>query len=77
MAPPRNDAVDHPPRRRDAAGKRQTGRLTVTRPELLVDGSDREFRRLVDEVLNGYDVPEDLGSASTPGARRPAGRMIA
>ena len=38
---------------RKGAGKarKQTAPLTISRPELLVDGSDRAFRRLVDSIF--------------------------
>ena len=34
-----------------AARHRQTAPLTISRPELLVNGSDRRFRRLVDDLF--------------------------
>src|SRR5438445_11825599 len=37
----------------DASTARESLPLSVTRPEILVDGSDREFRRLIHRMLIG------------------------
>ena len=37
----------------DVAAPRESLPLSVTRPEILVDGSDREFRRLIHRMLIG------------------------
>jgi DNA-binding MarR family transcriptional regulator len=37
----------------DAAAARDALPLSVTRPEILIDGSDREFRRLIHRMLIG------------------------
>jgi DNA-binding MarR family transcriptional regulator len=37
----------------DAAAASETLPLSVTRPEILIDGSDREFRRLIHRMLIG------------------------
>jgi MarR family transcriptional regulator, organic hydroperoxide resistance regulator len=67
-----------PKRKADAPATMEIAPLTISRPELLVEGSDRQFRRLVDDIFAfaaRYQTVRD-GHASRIGLSGPEYTML-
>ena len=56
----RNGGANHPDHRRPRRRGKSSVPLTISRPELIVDGSDREFRELVHNLFGFFALHERI-----------------